>query len=122
MTSTADLHMHSTISDGRLTPTQLLDLAQSNGVRIMSLTDHDIVDGLPQAFEAASRFPGFTLLPGIEMSTDVPGNEDHILGHLIDWQRQDVLDTLDSLQASRLGRARTVADRRRELGLPIYGA
>jgi predicted metal-dependent phosphoesterase TrpH len=119
MPSTADLHLHSTISDGRLTPTQLLELAQRNGVRIMSLTDHDIVDGLPQAFEAASRFPGFTLIPGIEMSTDVPGNEVHILGHFIDWQRQDFRDRLNALQESRLGRARKMVDRLRELGMPI---
>ncbi len=119
MPSTADLHMHSTISDGRLSPTQLLDLAQRNGVRIMSLTDHDIVDGLPEAFEAASRFPGFTLIPGIEMSTDVPGNEVHILGHFIDWQRQDFRGRLNALQESRLGRARKMVAKLNELGMPI---
>jgi hypothetical protein len=62
MASIADLHSHSTISDGRLTPTQLIDLAYRNGVRIMSLTDHDIVDGLPEAFEAAARYDDFTLI------------------------------------------------------------
>jgi predicted metal-dependent phosphoesterase TrpH len=119
MPSQADLHMHSTISDGRLSPTQLLELAHKNGVRIMSLTDHDIVDGLPEAFEAASRFPGFTLIPGIEMSTDVPGNEVHVLGHFIDWQNKDFRDKLHHLQESRLGRARKMVDRLNELGMPI---
>src|SRR5438132_12981278 len=119
MGSTADLHMHATISAGRLTPTQLLDLAQSNGVRIMSLTDHDIVDGLPQAFEAASRFPGFTLIPGIEMSTDVPGNEVHILGHFIDWHNPTFLTRLRRLQESRLNRARRMVEKLVQLGKPI---
>jgi predicted metal-dependent phosphoesterase TrpH len=119
MGSTADLHSHSTISDGRLTPTQLIDLAAGRGVRIMSLTDHDIVDGLPEAFQAASRHPGFTLIPGIEMSTDVPGNEVHILGHFIDWQDEAFRQKLNGLQESRLGRARKMVDRLSELGKPV---
>jgi predicted metal-dependent phosphoesterase TrpH len=98
--------MHSTISDGRLTPTDLVDFAYRNGVRIMSLTDHDIVDGLPEAFEAASKYDDLTLIPGIEMSTDVPGNEVHINGHFIDWQDEPFRAKLLHLQESRLGRAR----------------
>ena len=119
MGSRADLHLHSTISDGRLTPTQLVDLAYKNGVRIMSLTDHDIVDGLPEAFAAASKHSGLTLIPGIEMSTDVPGNEVHILGHFIDWQDQGFRNTLTRLQESRLGRARKMVDKLAELGKPV---
>jgi predicted metal-dependent phosphoesterase TrpH len=119
MGSQADLHGHSTISDGRLTPTQLIDLAYKNGVRIYALTDHDTVDGLPEAFEAASRYPDFTLIPGIEMSTDVPGNEVHILGHFIDWQNEDFRKKLAHLQESRLGRARKMVERLAELGNPV---
>lgn len=119
MGSPADLHGHSTISDGRLTPTQLIDLAYNNGVRIYALTDHDTVDGLAEAFEAASRYPDFTLIPGIEMSTDVPGNEVHILGHFIDWQNEDFRKKLARLQESRLGRARKMVDRLAELGSPV---
>lgn len=119
MGSIADLHSHSTISDGRLTPAQLINLAAKNGVRIMSLTDHDIVDGLPEAFAAAARHPGFTLIPGIEMSTDVPGNEVHILGHFIDWQNEEFRKTLSRLQESRLGRARKMVDKLVELGRPV---
>jgi predicted metal-dependent phosphoesterase TrpH len=119
MGSIADLHSHSTISDGRLTPTQLIDLAARNGVRILSLTDHDIVDGIPEALEAASRHPGFTLIPGIEMSTDVPGNEVHILGHFIDWQDDTFRQKLAHLQESRLGRARKMVDKLAALGKPV---
>jgi predicted metal-dependent phosphoesterase TrpH len=117
--SIADFHMHSTFSDGRLTPTQLIELAYRNGVRIMSLTDHDIVDGLPEAFEAAARYPDFTLIPGIEMSTDVPGNEVHIVGHFIDWQDERFRQQLVHLQDSRLQRARKMVDRLAELGKPV---
>jgi predicted metal-dependent phosphoesterase TrpH len=119
MGSLADLHSHSTFSDGRLTPTELIDLAHRNGVRIGSLTDHDIVDGLPEAFEAAARHQDFTLIPGIEMSTDVPGNEVHILGHFIDWHDEAFLERLAKLQESRLGRARAMVEKLVQVGKPV---
>ena len=106
MGSRADLHTHSSFSDGILTPTQLIDLACRNGVRLMALTDHDTTEGLPEAYQAAARYPDFTLIPGIEMSTDVPGNEVHILGHFIDWANEAFQETLALLRESRLGRAR----------------
>ncbi len=119
MGSLADFHTHSTVSDGRLTPSELVGLAYRNGVRIMSLTDHDIVDGLPEAFNAAARYADFTLVPGIEMSTDVEGGEVHILGHFIDWQDNAFRRRLSELQESRLGRARKMTERLRELGRPV---
>ena len=119
MPSIADLHIHSTVSDGRLSPTDLMDMAYRNGVRVISLTDHDIVDGLPEAFEAVGKYEDFTLIPGIEMSTDVPGNEVHILGHFIDWQNEDFRTRLGALQESRVGRARKMVDRLGELGKPV---
>src|SRR5256712_12253088 len=119
MGSLADLHCHSTFSDGRLTPAELVDLAYRNGVRILSLTDHDIVDGLPEAFSAAERYADFTLIPGIEMSTDVPGNEVHILGHFIDWHNPTFLARLRRLQESRLNRARRMVEKLVQLGKPI---
>jgi predicted metal-dependent phosphoesterase TrpH len=119
MGSLADLHSHSTFSDGRLTPSQLIDLAYRNGVRIFALTDHDIVDGLPEAFEAAGRHADFTLIPGIEMSTDVPGNEVHILGHFIDWHDEPFLQRLKILQESRLNRAQEMVEKLVALGKPV---
>jgi len=119
MPSIADLHTHSLISDGRLSPGDLVDLAYRNGVRILSLTDHDIVDGLPEAFAAAEKYPDMTFIPGIEMSTDVPGNEVHITGHFIDWQDESFRLKLAELQESRLGRAEKMVERLKELGKPI---
>lgn len=119
MPSIADFHGHSTISDGRLTPTQLIDLAYRNGVRIYSLTDHDIVDGLQEAFDAAAKYADFTLVPGIEMSTDVPGNEVHILGHFIDWENEAFRNRLKTLQDSRLGRAHKMVEKLGTLGKPV---
>jgi predicted metal-dependent phosphoesterase TrpH len=119
MRSIGDFHLHSTISDGRLTPTQVVDLAYKNGVRVMSLTDHDIVDGLPEAFTAAEKYDDLTLIPGIEMSTDVPGNEVHILGHFIDWKNETFREKLAHLQDSRLNRAQRMVERLADLGKPV---
>ncbi|MEX0800414.1 MAG: PHP domain-containing protein [Dehalococcoidia bacterium] len=122
MGSRGDFHTHSTFSDGVLSPTELVDLAYRNGVRVMSLSDHDTTEGLPEAFKAASRHPDFTLIPGIEMSTDVPGSEVHILGHFIDWHDPDFERKLERLRESRLNRARRMVDRLGELGKPVEWA
>ena len=82
----ADFHNHSTASDGKLTPTQLVDLAYANGVRILALTDHDSTEGIAEARAAAARHEGFFLLPGVELSTDIEGDEVHILGYFSDEQ------------------------------------
>ncbi len=119
MASNADLHTHSTFSDGLLTPAQLIDLAYRNGVRVLALTDHDITDGLPQAFQAASRYPDLTLIPGIEMSTDVPGSEVHIVGLFIDWEDATFQTELSHLRESRLNRARKMVDRLTQMGKPV---
>lgn len=119
MASRADLHTHSTFSDGVLSPTELIDLAYRRGVRIMALTDHDTTEGLPEAFAAASRYPDFNLIPGIEMSTDVPGSEVHVLGHFIDWRDERFERELVHLRQSRLGRARKMVEKLAGLGKPV---
>src|SRR3970282_2163886 len=119
MASRADLHTHSTFSDGGLTPTELIHPPYRRGVRVMALTDHDTTEGLPEAFAAAARHPDLTLIPGIEMSTDVPGSEVHILGHFIDWHEEESQRRLVHLRDSRLGRARGMVEKLAELGKPV---
>ena len=119
MGSRADFHTHSTFSDGVLTPTELIELAYRRGVRVMALTDHDTTEGLPEALAAAARHSDLTLIPGIEMSTDIPGNEVHILGHFIDWRDEELERRLVGLRESRLGRARKMVERMAELGKPV---
>src|SRR5215208_6149079 len=74
-----DLHLHSTESDGRLSPAALVDLAYRNGVRRLALTDHDTTAGLAEAIEAGQTL-GVEVIPGVELSTDIPGREIHMLG------------------------------------------
>jgi hypothetical protein len=119
MASKADLHCHTTFSDGSLTPTQLVARAVQRGLEVMALTDHDCTDGLPEALEAASRYPGFLLIPGIELSTDVPQNEVHVLGYFIDWQSPTFQERLSHLRLSRLNRGEAMVGKLRGLGIDL---
>ena len=117
--SSGDFHTHSTCSDGRLTPTQLVELAASRGVRVLALTDHDTIDGLEEARAAAARHPGFTLVPGVELSCDVPGTEVHMLGLFIDPTNEPLRSELDRFRRGRIERATGMVEVLRELGAPI---
>jgi len=119
MSSRADLHCHTTYSDGSLTPGELIDRAVQRDVEVMALTDHDCTDGIPEALEAASRHPGFLLIPGIELSTDVPENEVHVLGYFIDWESPAFQERLHRLRDSRLSRGRAMLAKLRELGIEL---
>jgi 3',5'-nucleoside bisphosphate phosphatase len=117
--SKVDLHVHSTASDGRLTPAQVVRRAVENGVSIMALSDHDTIDGIPPALEAAASFPSFTLIPGVEINTDVSEGEAHILGYFIDYHHPDLLANLANLRTSRVGRAQRMIAKLNNLGLNI---
>ena len=73
-----DLHCHSTCSDGTLTPKELVELAVSKGLGASALTDHDSVNGIPEAL-AAARGTGLEVIPGIEFSTEYQGKDVHIV-------------------------------------------
>ena len=68
-----DLHLHTTFSDGRLAPTELVDLCAERGLKVISISDHDTTEGIPETLQAAGAHPDLTVIPGIELSTDVPG-------------------------------------------------
>ena len=80
MASRGDFHTHSTASDGRFSPTEIVDLAAGQGVRYHALTDHDSTEGIAEARKAASKHSDYTLIPGVEMGTDIEGAEVHMLG------------------------------------------
>ena len=119
MASRADLHCHSTFSDGSLPPTQLVARAVQRGLEVIALTDHDCTDGLPEALEAAARHPSFLLIPGVELSTDVPQNEVHVLGYFIAWRSPAFQERLAHLRRSRLDRGQAMVAKLRELGIDL---
>jgi hypothetical protein len=119
MTSSADFHTHTNASDGRLTPTDLVRLAVSRGLRILAVTDHDSTEGIAEALAVATEYPGFTLVPGIEMSTDIPGDEIHVLGYFLDYQDPEFQTTLTNLRNARRDRGRMMVEKLHAMGIDI---
>jgi len=117
----ADFHNHSTASDGKLTPAQLVDLAAANGVKVFALTDHDSTEGIEEARRAAAGHPGFVLIPGVELSTDIEGDEVHVLGYFSfgDLQNADLQAALARFRAGRFERGRLMTEKLSALGKPI---
>jgi len=117
----ADFHNHSTASDGKLTPTQLVDLAASRGVKIFALTDHDSTEGIAEARIAAARHEGFVLIPGVELSTDIEGDEVHMLGYFTFemLENADLQAELAEFRAGRFERGRLMTEKLQAIGKPI---
>lgn len=102
-----DLHLHTTASDGTFTPTQLVQHAAKVGLKIISVTDHDTVGGVQEAIDAGKRV-GIEVIPGIELGSDVSGQDIHVLGYFIDHKSEWLLNFLESLKLIRLGRAEEI--------------
>jgi predicted metal-dependent phosphoesterase TrpH len=119
MPSKGDFHNHSTASDGRLTPAQLIDLAARNGVKVFALTDHDSTEGLAEARTAAARYADFTLIPGVELSTDVEGSEVHVLGYLPEPENAELQAALRRFRDGRFERGRLMVEKLTALGKPV---
>lgn len=119
MSAVVDLHLHTLASDGRLTPTELVRLAAGRGLRTIAVTDHDTTDGLAEAFDAAKEFPGVRIIPGIELSADVPGDEVHVLGYFIDPGDAELQAELQRFRAGRVDRAKTMVEKLAQLGIRL---
>src|SRR5437868_11613901 len=81
-TGRADLHLHTTCSDGTYTPAQVVELASRCGLSALAITDHDTMAGVPAA-QAAAAAAGITLVPGVEISTEFQGRELHVLAYFV---------------------------------------
>jgi hypothetical protein len=115
----ADLHIHSTASDGKLTPADIVQEAGRRGLSFIALADHDSIDGIAPAQSAARAFPGLKVIPGVEISTDTPKDEVHILGYFIDYNDPDFGATLDRFKNSRLKRGQKMVAKLKKLGIDI---
>jgi len=109
-----DLHVHSTASDGTYTPSQVVDYAIKKGLKAIALTDHDTIDGLKEATQAAAGTL-LELVPGIEFSTEYQGKDVHIVGLDIRWDKPGFSDSLAAFQDSRDERNLEMARRLRDL-------
>ena len=119
MSALVDLHLHTLASDGRLSPTELVKLAVRQGLNTVAITDHDTTEGLAEAFEAAKDFPGLRIIPGIELSADVPGDEVHVLGYFINPDDSELQSELQRFRAGRVDRAKTMVEKLAQLGIHV---
>ena len=119
MPATIDLHLHTLASDGRLSPTKLIQLVAKQGLETISITDHDSTEGLAEAYEAAKEFPYMRIIPGIEMSADIPGDEVHVLGYFLDYHDVEFQEMLTELRRGRVGRAQVMVEKLVALGKPV---
>ena len=117
--ATVDLHLHTTRSDGTLTPTEIVDLCAARGLRVIAVSDHDSTEGVDEALEAARRHPGLTVIPAIELSTDTPGAEIHLLGYFVDREDPKLQSTLRRFRDGRELRGRRMVERLNELGVRV---
>ena len=119
MGALVDLHLHTTASDGRLSPTELVQLVADKGLQQVSISDHDSTEGLEEAFRAAQQFTDLRIIPGIELSTDIPGDEIHMLGYFIQYDDNEFQHTLEQFRRGRVDRAREMVERLAALGVQL---
>lgn len=118
MNKTIDLHVHSTCSDGTFSPVQLVDYAVSKRLSAFALTDHDTIDGIAPAIEAAIG-KQLQVIPGIEISTVYHGKDVHILGLGIDFSDCTFQKNLIRFRDSRNSRNHKLVDRLNEYAVNI---
>ncbi len=114
-----DLHSHTTVSDGVLSPEELVDHAAHKGLRFLAITDHDATDGLKNAIKRAKRHPSLKLIPGVELSADVKGSEVHILGYLDKYEDAEFQEEMRKFRDGRVGRAKRMVEKLNGLGLEV---
>lgn len=113
----ADLHTHTTASDGLLPPAELVAEAKSAGLSAIGVTDHDTVDGIADAVAAGGS--DLQVVPGIELSAALDGREPHILGYFVDPESDALLSALADFRLQREQRMHAFAARLTEIGLPV---
>ena len=113
-----DLHVHSTESDGTLTPEDLVAEAKKVGLAAFALTDHDTCQGVGKAMPLAAS-AGIELIPGIELSTDYHGKEVHIVGLYIDIENEQLLKKTAEYQKCRSERNALMVEALQKEGLSI---
>ena len=113
-----DLHIHTTASDGLLTPEEVVEIAKEEGLSAISITDHDTIEGYKAAKKRAEELE-IELIPGVELSTCYKGEDFHILGYLIDCENPEFLKKINSFQEERRVRGEEMVEKLNELGIDL---
>lgn len=115
--ASADFHMHTTASDGVLSPAELVRYAKQRGVTVMAVTDHDTVHGLREARAEAAR-QGITLIGGVELSADHDASV-HVLGYGVSEEDAELEEALSVYRDKRAQRMRNMLDKLKAIQLPV---
>ncbi|MCL2844937.1 MAG: PHP domain-containing protein [Chitinivibrionia bacterium] len=121
-----DLHIHSNISDGRLSPTEVVEFAHQNNLDIIALSDHDDVGGIDEAAQACQKY-GIKLIPAIEFTCSTRGEIEklpqdlqvHILGYNIDHQNTELVEMLATHRKRRIDKCKDIVKSLSEFGYNI---
>ncbi len=116
MTKSADLHIHTYYSDGTMSPAEVVADALHCGIQCIAITDHDTVEGISPAIEAA-RGHDLEVLPGIELSSEINGKDVHMLGYLFNWQDAALIEHLTKMQDARAERMKKMIQKLQALGI-----
>jgi predicted metal-dependent phosphoesterase TrpH len=114
----ADLHLHTTHSDGIYTPAELVDLARRSGLAAVALTDHDTLGGVAVA-QAAAVGTGVEIVPGVEITAEYRERELHLLGYFVRQDDDPLTAALERLRVHRVGRFRDMVERLRGCGVSL---
>lgn len=113
-----DLHCHTVVSDGTLTPTELVQRARLKGLAAIAVTDHDHLGGLREAWAAGARI-GVEVVAGVELSVAHEAGDVHLLGYLVDAEDRALLGRLERLRDVRARRAQLIVAKLQDLGVAI---
>ena len=113
-----DLHVHTTASDGTLSPSDVVRRAKKLGLKAIAVTDHDTVDGVAEALKEGEKI-GLEVIPGVELSVDVPKGTCHLLGYFVNFRDRGLREKLRVVQRAREERNLRMLERLRELGIEL---
>jgi predicted metal-dependent phosphoesterase TrpH len=113
-----DLHLHTTASDGVMTPSELVRYAKSKGLQAIAITDHDTIEGLEEGLSEGERI-GFEVIPGLEISVKHSPGSMHLLGYFLDIHHPLLTERLQYLQQARAERNPKIAEKLKELGVKV---
>jgi predicted metal-dependent phosphoesterase TrpH len=113
-----DLHLHTTASDGTMSPAEIVRYAKKKGLRVIAITDHDTIEGLEEGIREGEK-TGVEVIPGVELSADASKGTMHLLGYYIDPVCEELADKLRFLQQARMERNLKIVEKLQNLGMPI---
>lgn len=114
----ADLHVHTTYSDGSYTPTEVVNVAQRSGLAAVAITDHDTLSGVGPT-QAAALGSGVDIIAGVEITAEYLGRELHLLGYFVGEEDSALTAALERLRAHRIGRFWDMVERLRSCGVSL---